>query len=800
MLLVALVASDVAGCLGHGTFRCHDDQQCRAEGSTNGFCETTGSCSVLDATCPPSGRRYREHAEAVLADTCVQDACPTNPVVIVRAGGQHACVVRQRGQVDCWGAGTDGQLGDGTVISRSTIERVDGLDGASDVALGDRHTCALLATGGGSVWCWGSNESGQLGDGTQTSRTAPVAVAGLTGITQIVAGGAFTCALDTAGAVICWGRNTDGELGTNTGPKPILLPTAPVQIASVAALSARNRHACALTMDHHILCWGSNVQGELGDGTQIPRSLPTPVNDLMNHQWSAIAAGSAHTCAVDENAQMWCWGTNQLGELGDGTDEISLNPTAVPLSVTAITAGAHHTCGRESGGKVWCWGANQAGQLGEGTTTKINIPVPVAGIEDAVDMTAGDTFSCARRRDGSVWCWGDDRLGELGTGAAIERLVPARVSNLSGALSISAGNAHTCARRPATGGASATVCWGDNLAGEIGDGTRLDRATPVPLKISLDARDIATGSLHSCLRGGDGSIWCWGRGGSGQLGTAALIDFVAPIAVQGLTGTTGIAAGGAHTCALQQTAVLCWGANDEGQLGDGTMTGRSTPAAVLGIGDAVELALGGAHTCIRRSDGSVACWGRGDEGQLGNDDPTSSPSPVVVANLATAVGPNLANVISLTAGDGHTCAVLADGTATCWGAGSSGQLGWGSLAGHSIPVKVTNLGPAVEIVAGGRHTCARTSPDGRAESAGSVFCWGDNSTGQLGDGTHESRTLPTTSAVLTNVLAVAAGGAHTCALLADHSVTCWGLDSSGQLGEGATLQVPTAQPTRIACP
>ena len=345
------------------------------------------------------------------------------------------------------------------------------------------------------------------------------------------------------------------------------------------------------------------------------------------------------------------------------------------------------------------------------------------------------------------------------------------------------------------------MCWGDNQAGEIGDGTRIDRATPVPLKISLDAREVTAGSLHTCLRGGDGSVWCWGRGGSGQLGTATLIDFVVPIALQGINDTTRIAAGGAHTCALQQSTVLCWGANDNGQLGDGTTIGRSTPAPVAGAGDAVGLALGGQHTCVRRTDGTVTCWGRGNDGQLGDQSPAGSPTPVVVANLASAVGPNLTNVIDLAAGNRHTCAVLANGKAACWGAGATGQLGWGSLSGHAIPVEVMGLNdPAVQITAGDNHTCARTSPDGRPETAGSVFCWGDNQAGQLGDGTRVQKTLPPNIAVLDRALAVVAGGAHTCALLSDHSVACWGSDGAGQLGEGAALQVPTAQPIRIACP
>ena len=324
--------------------------------------------------------------------------------------------------------------------------------------------------------------------------------------------------------------------------------------------------------------------------------------------------------------------------------------------------------------------------------------------------------------------------------------------------------------------------------GQIGDGTRLDRAAPVALKINLNAREVAAGSLHTCLRGGDKSVWCWGRGGAGQLGTPALIDFAVPINVDGLDDVEHVDAGQTHSCALRQGTAWCWGANDDGQLGDGTTLGRSTPAAVPGPADIVELALGGAHTCARHAEGTVTCWGRGTEGQLGDMEIMNSPLPVEVWQLA--------NAVSITAGDRHTCAALADLTVACWGEGRSGQLGWSTaLASHDIPSPVMNLTDVVEVAAGANHTCARTT-------SGSVFCWGANEAGQIGDGTHTTRAGPSGGdrPAFVNAIALAAGGAHTCAIKSDQSVFCWGSDSAGQLGEGAFLQYPTARPTHISCP
>ena len=276
---------------------------------------------------------------------------------------------------------------------------------------------------------------------------------------------------------------------------------------------------------------------------------------------------------------------------------------------------------------------------------------------------------------------------------------------------------------------------------------------------------------------------------------------IVPTALSGLReddGAVALGAGQSHTCALlKDRSVWCWGANGEGQLGDGTTSSRSNPEAVTGLTDITEISLGAAHTCALRLDGTVSCWGRGAEGQLGDGLQAGSPTPTSVQALNDA--------IHLAAGGGHTCAVLADHTVKCWGAGESGQLGWGALRDHGIPSRVMNLSAdVVQIAAGEAHTCARTSPDGHPESAGSVFCWGDNRAGQLGNGGHAAGLgtgpMPDMPTIEVDVMDVSAGGAHTCAVLRDHTVACWGSNAAGQLGDATSLQFPTAQLTRTICP
>jgi alpha-tubulin suppressor-like RCC1 family protein len=794
LLLLLLLGGLLWGCSARGAFHCQEKDQC----GPSGFCESTGACSSADSTCE-SGRRYRSYVPDALVDRCVNDACPGNPVVRVRAGGDHACLLRRDGTVWCWGQGASGELGDGGGVARSTMEVVTGLPPeVMELALGDAHSCVV--TTAGAVWCWGANESGQLGDGTTVPRALPGAVFGLDDAIAVVAGGAFTCALRAEHTVTSWGKNATGELAQGAPGAPALFPLAVPGLVEVERMTAADRHACAATRDGELYCWGSNSQGELGDATSTDRAAPTRVATRQpgGGHVTALAAGVAHTCAVD-GEQIYCWGANQLGERGDGNDTATATtPSLVTAlgAVTDIAAAGHHTCAIEDNGTAWCWGANQAGQLGEGTTTNIGVPVPVSQLGDAAALAAGDNFSCALRRDGTVWCWGDDRLGQLGTGARVDRLTPTEVAHLSGALTLAVGAAHTCAWSSGAAEPARLGCWGANQAGQLGDGTRIDRGTVAPLKISLDARELVAGALHTCLGALDGGVWCWGRGSRGQLGASLMIDYVVPVSAVGLAGATHLAAGGAHTCAVRGPGagvVACWGANDEGQLGGGTFEKPTGVVTVMNIAeDVAQLALGAAHTCARYSSGRVVCWGRGTEGQLGDGRRTSTPAPVDVSGIADAA--------AIAAGDNHTCAVSRAGSVSCWGAGAEGQLGSDSTEDRALPTLAAELHAVVEIAAGAQHTCARSAVDGNPLTAGELHCWGANHQGQLGDGTRSGRPGPGAAPIINDSLAVGAGGGHTCAVRADRKIVCFGDDTSGQLGNGRTLQFATAQPTRITCP
>jgi alpha-tubulin suppressor-like RCC1 family protein len=361
-------------------------------------------------------------------------------VAAIAAGMYHTCALTSGGGAKCWGYNGAGQLGDGTTTQRSTPVDVVGLgSGVAAIAAGGYHTCALVLpqgglTGGGAK-CWGWNRAGQLGDGTLTSRSTPVDVVGLgSGVAAIAAGWEHTCALvlpqgglTSGGGAKCW--------GSNWGSTPVDV----VGLGSgVVAIAAGVHHTCALTGGGGggAKCWGDNEYGQLGDGTTTWRSTPVDVVGLTSGV-AAIAARGYHTCALTSGGGAKCWGYNEYGQLGDGTTTDRSTPVDVVglgSGVAAIAAGGFHTCALTSGGGVKCWGWNGYGRLGDGTTTDRNTPVDVVGLASGVAaIAAGGYHTCALvlpqggLTGGGAKCWGGDLGGQLGLGTILYRTTPVDV-------------------------------------------------------------------------------------------------------------------------------------------------------------------------------------------------------------------------------------------------------------------------------------------------------------------------------------------------------------------------------------
>jgi alpha-tubulin suppressor-like RCC1 family protein len=361
----------------------------------------------------------------VVCMTSVAQSPITGGVAKIATGGSHTCLLTTTGGVKCWGNNTKGAVGDNSYKNRTTPSDVFGLSsGIAAITAGGEHACALSISGG--VKCWGGNTYGQLGNGKFTNRRRPVDVVGLTsGVTSISAGARHTCAVTSSGGLRCWGNNLYHQLGDGS----LSSQSTPAQViglaANVAAATAGENHTCALTTTGGVKCWGYSP-ARLGIGSGVDGFTPADVIGLTSGV-TAISAGVAHTCALMTSGGVKCWGYNGYAQLGDGTGAERYTPVDViglSSGVVAISAGAWHTCAVTSGGGGKCWGYNEGGQLGDGSQSLRFTAVDVSGLTTGVisisavsNYAYNTTHTCAVIAGGGAKCWGENYSGQLGIGS-----------------------------------------------------------------------------------------------------------------------------------------------------------------------------------------------------------------------------------------------------------------------------------------------------------------------------------------------------------------------------------------------
>ena len=378
-------------------------------------------------------------------------------------------------------------------------------------------------------------------------------------------------------------KQLNAELGTSCGVRRICDRGG--QCILSKSIAAGGGHTCAVTEAGVVWCWGRNSNGQLGDGTTDNKLVPTQVSGPETGV-VAVSAGGSHTCAVTEAGELWCWGSNQFGQLGDGTTMGKYVPTEVTgfgASVVAVSAGSDHTCAVTEAGQLWCWGKNDYSKLGEGTTTNRYVPTQVSGLETGVvAVSAGWYHTCAVTEAGLLWCWGWNEYGQLGEGTTSSRYLPAQVTDLAGVVAVSAGAVHTCAVTEA----GLLWCWGWNEYGQNGDGTTEDMHVPTQVTgFETGVAAVSAWSVHTCAVTEVGGLWCWGGNAYGGLGEGTTEDKYVPTQVTGLaTSVVAVSAGDAYTCAVTEAGGLrCWGYNARGELGNNTTNNGNVPTGVTGF-------------------------------------------------------------------------------------------------------------------------------------------------------------------------------------------------------------------------
>jgi len=665
--------------------------------------------------------------------------------------GATQCVVKDDQSVWCWGWPLNAPF------PSAVPTKLDGIDDASAVSAGPSSSCALRLSG--AVACWGSNGSGQLGDGTNDSSATPVAVSGLSDAIALDLGSeASACAVRATGSVVCWGRNGSGQLGDGTTTDSNV-PVTVNGITNAVAVSMAESHTCALLSDRTLRCWGSNSSGQLGDGTNDPSSVPVQVqglDDVVN-----FTAGAAGGCALEGSDSVSCWGSNEAGTLGTGRDDPSSNvPVAVPDldAVESVQSAGYTNCAVLTGGALKCWGVLDHSVFFNGDIS-LTAPTPqsVPEITDAAYLLDGFYTTCVVRRSHRVTCWGASMFGLLGNGQSPVLAAPQLpVQDLGDATALDSGGMFTCALRAT----AAINCWGIGPFGPDATSRMSQTSTPASVPGATSVSQFSVGHDHGCAVISGGTVKCLGAGGYGQLGNGAQDDsYLAAVLVDGLSDATSVASGRHHNCALRTGGtVACWGYNGSGQLGDGSGSSASTPQTVTGLAGVTQVSAGGGSSCALLSGGSVSCWG-----ELG-----ASNTPVAVTGVSTAT--------QISVGAGHACAVLADDTVVCWGDNGDYQLGDGTRDDSSTPVAVSGLTDVVKLNAGGNNSCAVLQDGG-------VRCWGAV-TEYLRPSGETAPTLQVSG--IAGADDVSAGEQAVCALIDGGTAKCWGIDwyGLGLFGDG----------------
>jgi alpha-tubulin suppressor-like RCC1 family protein len=739
--------------------------------------------------------------------------------------------IRSDGALFTWGENGSGQLGQNDLVHISSPVQV-GTNSWSVIGAGLPRgysgdvNYAVAIRSNGTLWAWGANLLGALGDGTSTYRSSPVQI-GASSWTQVTAGsGGTTAAIRSDGGLFIWGDGQSGQHGNSTVTQS---RNSPVQLGTSSwSLVVNNyRSMFAIRSDGLLFGWGENSRGELGNNTVISRSSPVQIGSMS---WSFVPSSQRGNnlqtiYAISSNNTLWSWGTEFGGARGDAADQVSdrSSPSLIGNNREFTTRGSFiqlgsswsnvytslgggQIIGKKADGTLWTWGSNVAGRLGLNDTVDRSSPTQI-GSDSWSSVAIGSAgYAIAVKDNGTLWAWGYNFDGELGDGTRIHRSSPIQIGSSSWLGVASGGFTSFAVRNDNT-----LWFWGSGFSGVSGVSTNLTRSSPVQIGTENIAGWSATGwkkgtpimSSSAAAIGVDGALWTWGSGAIGQLGRNNVISTSSPGVVGGrfifgLSSPTQVGAGtswryisagflkttlidGATNYAYNQ------GANYIGQFGDNTIISRSTPTLLSGSNNTIptyvdpgiavawsKVDVNNSTTAAIDATSRLFMWGSETNGIIGDNSVVYRFSPV-------QIGSNEWQEVSI--GTDHVLAIKHDGTLWAWGGNSLGQLGKSDVTHRSSPVQVGSQNNWRSVTAGSYFSAA-------VDSENKLYTWGNNQYGQVGDGStvHRSAALQIgTYGGWSRAFASNRNDVNAVyAISIDGTVWSWGENTNGSLGDGTT--------------
>ena len=725
----------------------------------------------------------------------VQIGTLTNWSSVTSCAVSTAHAIKTDGTLWAWGLNTSGQLGDGTVINRSSPVQIGtGTNWLSISNTGAYNITSVLAIKtDGTLWAWGYNGNATLGDSSQISRSSPVQVGALTNWSSVTTTELFSSAVKNDGTLWAWGQNTTNVMGTgNTG-----LYISPVQVGlfnnwvkvysghtstiglfgNPSTIAPTSTWIAPLSKNlYNLWSWGRNNSGELGQNDVIQRSSPVQVGSNTN--WYLISSDTYSnlnsSLAITNDGSLWAWGYNSQGQLGLNDSTTRSSPVQVSSSIlydyTDISSGVHHTLALKNDNTIWSWGYNAYAQLGQNDIINRSSPTQIGSLTSWLSVAAGFYQSYAIKNDNTLWGWGLNTSGQLGINIVTNRSSPVQVGVWPAITeSIQISNNSSAIKTDGT-----LWTWGLNSSGQLGLGNVINRSSPVQVGALTNWSLISSSGFISYAIKTDGSLWAWGNNGYGSLGQNDTIYRSSPIQVGALTNWLSVAAGSYYAVlALKTDGTLWgWGNNLMGQIGDGTGISKSSPVQIGLYTNWLNISSSGVNSLALKTDGTLWSWGANSAGQLGQNDAIQRSSPVQIGtdtNWSKSISTNY----------NMSAAIKTDGTLWIWGNNANGALGLGNVINRSSPTQVGALNTWKKISTNIQVAAIKTD--------GTLWAWGYNTEGELGLGDKIFRSSPTQIGNLTNWLVVAAGVYNNFAIKTDGTLWSWGLNNSGSLGSGTVV-------------